>query len=88
MNVAAKVCDGDVHTQLLLEELGEAMDKMVGAFIACVDQRIMHIQSLNARSRGIERCNMGIACPNRISRGSNVRDELTGMCAVEVPNGS
>jgi hypothetical protein len=73
INLAMKLGYGNCEPELLFQVLGVCVYEVVRALIALVNQRVVHIQRLNARIGLVQRRNMGVVVPQFIGRRPHIR---------------
>ena len=86
MNVSAKVGRSNGQLQSLAEKLREAVDTMIGGFVAAIDQWIRTIQQLGFGVIVLYRRDVRIVRPKFAAGGAQIRDESIGTTEVQIPH--
>src|SRR5262249_38248536 len=76
MDVALESCQPDAQAQAPFEELGVAVEEVEGELVALVDERVVHVDDLDARLALAQRCQVRVVLPQRRAGGADVGLEL------------
>jgi hypothetical protein len=87
MNIAGEPGDGDLHTEPFFEELGIAVNEVIGPAVALVNKRVMHIDALDAGIAVIQRREIRVILPERRRASADIGLKLAGMGRVQVSHG-
>jgi|ERR1043165_246804 hypothetical protein len=88
MQVSLEPSHGNAEIELLFQVLSIPVDEVVWPLIALMDERIMHVDQLDARVAFTQTCDMGIVQPQGIGGRPDVRPELAWTRHVQISHGS
>src|SRR6516164_5407442 len=87
MYVAFEFGRPNFEFELFVEKLDETVNEVIGSGIALVNQRIMAAERLHAASLSFQPGEVRIILPQRWAGGSHVREEPSGIGAMQIADG-
>lgn len=87
LDVSLVLRDLDPQPEAAVQEMTESVQEVMRFLVAAMNQRVLAGDEFDAGIVFVERRDVRIVLPGRRAWGTHVREELSGMTAMQVPDG-